>query len=68
MRPVLRGAEASFPCIGMPGFSERVNGWGPWDPSLCHSIRSQGRNREPKNFLRADPGAVSAIDRATTAR
>ncbi len=57
MRPVLRGAKASFPCIGMPGFSERVTGWGPWDPSVGYCIRVQGRNREPKSFLLGDQEA-----------
>ena len=39
-----------------PGFLERVNGWGPWDPSVGHPVCVQGRRREPKNFLRGDSG------------
>ena len=50
------GPRRHSPAWGCPGWLERVNGWGPWDPSVGRSIRVQGRGREPKNFLRGDSG------------
>ena len=34
---------------------------GPWDPSVGHSIRVQGRSREPRNFSRGDSGPMKGL-------
>ncbi len=60
--PCFRGPRRHSPALGCPGFLEKVNGLGPWDPSACHSIRVQGRIREPKNCLRVDLGRARPID------
>ncbi len=54
--PSLGGPRRHSRAMGCPGFWERMNGWRPWDPSVGHTIRAQGRSREPKNFLRSDQG------------
>ena len=55
------------PAWGCPGFLERVNGWGRWDPSGCQFIRVQGRSREPTNFLRGDQGSHECLEPPTRA-
>ncbi len=59
--PCFGGPWRHSPAWGCPGFLERVNGWGPWDPSVGHSIRVHGRSREPKNFLRGDSGTQRGV-------
>ena len=55
------GPRRHFSALGCPVLSERVSGLGPWEPSACHSIRVQGRIREPKSCLRVDWGPSSRL-------
>ena len=59
--PSFGGPRRHSPALGYPGFGERLVGWEPWDPSVGHTIRVQGRNREAKNFSSGDEETTDPI-------